>query len=112
MRQLINLGNEPYQRHVILFEESEIVFELRFMSSIQQWYMNLEYKDWSIDAVKLSCGVLHIRSENQPFDFIVKDNFGLDTDPFRLNDFSDERCSIYLLESDDMDAIRGHSVEI
>lgn len=112
MRKILNIGNEAYQRHAILFEESEIILELRYLSPVQIWIMNVEYKDWSISGVKLSCGVQHFRGSNMPFDFIVTDNLGYGQDPFRLADFSDERCTLFLLEPTELAVIRGTSVQI
>ena len=51
-------------------------------------------------------GSLHMVSQNQPFDFEVLDNSGLGIDPFKLDDFSAGRCSLYVLERDDMVSIR------
>lgn len=112
MRQILNIDSNANQRHVLLFDEFEITLDLRYLSPVQMWTMSLEYKDWSIKGVKLSCGVLHIRSSNQPFDFVCIDNFGLGQDPFRLSDFDDERCSLFLLDPDDMLNIRGISVQV
>jgi hypothetical protein len=74
--------------------------------------MTVEYKSWRIDNVKLSCGSLHMRQENKPFDFIVTDNSPAGLDPFQLNDFIDGRCSLYMLEADDMTDIRGVAVPL
>jgi hypothetical protein len=112
MRQILNIDSTAHQRHTLLFDEFEITVELRFLSPVQIWTMNIDYKGWSIKGIKLSCGVLHIRGANQPFDFVCVDNLGIGQDPFRITDFEDDRCSIFLLEPGDMLNIRGISVQI
>lgn len=107
MARRISLTDEPHQRHPILFEQSQVFVTLRYMPTIEQWFLSAEYLDWKIDNQKLSVGVLHIRSQNQPFDFTVIDNSGNGLDPFRVNDFSSGRCTLIFFEADDMEAIRG-----
>jgi hypothetical protein len=62
-------------------------------------------------GLKLSVGVLHMLSQNQPFDFICVDKSGNGIDPFTRTDFSGGRCEIYLLEAADMVQIRGVEVQ-
>lgn len=110
MRQIENISADADQRHTILFEESEIILRLRFM--FNQWFYSAEYKDWSVKGVKLSLGVLHQRSQNQPFDFVVNDTSKSGLDPYRLTDFADGRIELYLLEAGDMTGIRGQDVPL
>ena len=111
MRRLQNITAEPIQRHTILFEESEIIFTLRFYPRTQIWMFDAEFGDTVVYGLKLSVGVLHMISQNQPFDFICVDKSGNGIDPFTRTDFSGGRCEIYLLESADMKLIRGVEVQ-
>lgn len=112
MQEILNIDDNAYQKHFLIFEESEIILELRYLSPVQQWFISAEYGDKSIKNAKLSCGSIHMRAVNFPFDFFVIDNYGYGMDPFRLTDFSDGRCTLYLLDADEMQTIRGTSVEI
>lgn len=112
MQEILNIDDSAYQKHFLIFEESEIILELRYLSPVQQWFISAEYKNRSIKNAKLSCGSIHMRAKNFPFDFFVVDNYGYDVDPFRLTDFSDGRCTLYLLDASEMQTIRGTSVEI
>ena len=111
MKQLQNLTNEPIQRHTILFEQSEITFVLRFYPRTQVWLFDVEFGNKQVYGLKLSVGVLHMLSQNQPFDFICVDKSGNGIDPFTRTDFSGGRCEIYLLEAADMVQIRGVEVQ-
>ena len=102
-----NIGSEANQKHTILFGESEIILNLRFYPRTTSWFMDVSYGLESIFGVKLSIGVLHLLSNNLPFDFVVRDLSGRGIDPFRRKDFSEGRCELYLLDSDDMEDIRG-----
>ncbi|MBE0469600.1 MAG: hypothetical protein IBX55_08870 [Methyloprofundus sp.] len=110
MKQILNLGSEAQQRHTIIFEESEIVLILRYLAPVQQWFFSVEYNNFNVHNVKLSVGVVHILSKNQPFDFVVTDNSGAGIDPFSLDDFASGRCSLFMLEPNDMFDIRGVDV--
>jgi len=112
MRELENIGSESFQRHTIIFQESEIILKLRFLPVVEQWFIDVNYKDFSANGIKLAVGVLHIRSSNQPFDFLVQDNSGNGLDPFRLDDFSTERCTLFIAEADDMAELRGTEVAL
>jgi hypothetical protein len=112
MRQIENITDEPHQRHTIVFEESEIALELRFLPVVEMWFVNVEYKGVVASGYKLSADVLHMRSRNFPFDFTVLDLSNSGIDPFRIDDFSSGRCGLYLVESADMEAIRGAPVPL
>lgn len=112
MRQIENITDEPHQRHVIVFEESEIALELRFLPTVEMWFLGVEYKGVVASGYKLSAEVLHLRSRNFPFDFTVADLNDDGIDPFRADDFATGRCALYLVESPDMETIRGAPVPL
>ncbi len=107
-----NITAEPHQRHVLLFEESEIVLVLRYYPTIETWAYDVEYKGQVASGYKLSVGVLHMESRNFPFDFIVADVAAAGLDPFRIDDFSTDRCALYLLDAADMEVIRDGPVPL
>ena len=112
MIQIQNINGEAHQRHIVLFEESEIVLTLRFYPTIEMWAYGVEYKGRIANGYKLSCGVLHMQSRNFPFDFVVKDLTDSGLGPFRLDDFATNRCALYMLEASDMEAVRGAPVPL
>ena len=111
MKRLQNITSEPIQRHTILFEKSEITFILRFYPRTQIWMFDAEFGDKQVYGLKLSVGVLHMLSQNQPFDFVCVDLSGNGIDPFQRQDFSSGRCEIYMLEAGEMEQIRGAAVQ-
>jgi len=107
-----NIGNETLQRHVILFQETEIILTLRFLPMVSFWFYNVEYKGRQANGYKLSTGTPHMLSRNFPFDFIVTDNNNTGIDPINRNDFLNGRCTLYMLEPNEIEALRGQPVEI
>jgi len=105
--KLINITNEPIQRHTILSDDNQIVFTLRFYPKQQMWCGKIELDGEFVKGFKLSTGVLHILNSLFPLDFYVTDNSLNGLDPFKRDDFSSGRCSIYMLQEDDLTQIRG-----
>ena len=112
MIRVQNITDEAHQQHILLFEESEIVLTLRYHPTIETWTFDIEYKGIVASGYKLSVGVAHMQSRNLPFDFIVRDQAGLGLDPIYLNDFSTDRCALYMLEAADMEELRGQPVPL
>lgn len=110
--QIENITAEAHQRHIVLFEESEIVLTLRFLPVVEMWTLGLEYKGEEAHGYKLSAGVLHLLSRNFPFDFTVRDLSDNGIDPFKIDDFSSGRCGLYMLDADDMQVIRDAPVPL
>jgi hypothetical protein len=110
--QIENIDGDAHQRHTVLFGESEIVISLRYHPTVEMWTLDVTYGDRQALGYKLSVGVLHMRSRNFPFDFVVGDNTGQGLDPVRLDDFETGRCSLYMLDAADMEAIRGAPVPV
>lgn len=114
MRLIDNLGSEAEQIHTIPLDESgeDIILTLRYYSTIQAWYMDLEWGEYSTQGVKVSVGVFHIFSGNVPFEFRCVDNSGNGIDPYALDDFQLGRCQLVLVEPDEMAQIRGVEVDL
>lgn len=110
--QIQNISAEAHQRHVLLFDESEIELTMRFYPTVEMWTIDVSYKGQTATGYKLSADVLHMRSRNFPFDFAVRDLSGLGLDPFRLDDFATGRCAIYMMSADDMETIRDAPVPL
>jgi len=108
--QIENITNEAYQSHTIVFEEDVIELSLRFYPTVQIWCFDATYKEKSVLGVKLSAGILHMRSQNFPFDFVVSTTEGID--PFRTTDFSAGRYKLYLVTREEMEAVRDAPVSI
>jgi len=110
--QITDIDGDAHQRHTILLDDSEVVLSLRFHPTVEMWVTDVEYGGRKVSGVKLSVGVMHMRSQNFPFDIVVTDNTGQGLDPLRLDDFESGRCSLYVLNAADMEVIRGQPVPL
>lgn len=112
MIEVMNITDYPFQKHTVITPDAPAAIELRFYPKAQFWTLGIRYKDKVIEGLKLSMGVLHARSQNLPFDFIVVDKSNTGIDPFKADDFSSGRCRLVMLERADMESIRGEPVPI
>lgn len=111
MKVIKNITDEAGQKHYIPVGDYELIIDLKFLPTVEMWTINIEYREDKINGTKLSLGTLHFRSNNLPFDFVVIDNEDTGIDPYSLDDFESGRCSLVMLEADDMEERRGYSVE-
>ena len=111
MRQLSNITSDSIQEHLLEIGET-ITFTLRFLPPASIWVFDVLYKDRRINGVKLSLGVLHLKSHNLPFDFVIEDTSNSGIDPFKKDDFLSGRILINLLTQDELEMLRGYPVEI
>ncbi len=111
MKKINNISTEGFQTHTIPLDTGDITLQIRFYSSVEMWQMSISFQDKSLNGVKLSTGTIHALASNFPFDFIVDDTTGNGVDPYKQDDFSTERCILYMLEADEIEAIRGQDVE-
>lgn len=110
--KLINITDDAHQQHIVITDDQEITLTLRFLPVVQAWFFDVSYGGRSASGFRLALNVLHMQSQNFPFDFIVEDTSGRDIDPFRLDDFATGRCNLYMLQSEDMAEIRGQDVPV
>lgn len=107
-----NITAEAFQRHTIVLDEQEVELVMRFLSPVEGWFINVTYGGRSANGFKLALNTLHMISQNFPFDFVVEDQSGRGIDPFRIDDFSESRCAMYMLQTADMADLRGQDVPV
>lgn len=112
MRTIENISADAYQRHLIPLGDEFITVDFKFLSTVTIWQIYVTYKDKSINGVKLSVGCPHVLEQNWPFDFYIVDNSENGIDPYRLDDFSEGRCTFVVLDPDDVEEVRGYPVEL
>ncbi len=112
IRLFENITDEQIQEHVIVYNDVTANVTLRYNEQVQSWTFDCVIGNKAAYGIKLSCGVLHMISRNMPIDFVVVDLSGNDIDPFLINDFSDERCRLFILDDQSMEEVRGLGVEI
>ena len=105
MKTIGNISAEAYQQHTITLLESEMTLKFRFFSRNQFWTFDIVHPDFTVNGVKISAGVRHLKSSGRPIDFICQDASGNGLDPFRIDDFSSGRCVFGMLEETDVQSL-------
>ena len=103
----IPLNSNPNQEFVLIIGDKNLHINL-VHSALGGWFVNLRYEGTEVNSVKLSCGVLHLESNNFPFDFWVStDSTGID--PYGGDDFV-SRCSLYILDKAEIETLKGTEI--
>jgi len=110
--KIIDISNEPYQSQTVVLDNLDIKITVRFLGTVSMWVLKVDIDGENvIDGIALSCRSVIMEQFNKPFGFIVEDKSTLGIDPFRLEDFSDGRCVLYMLERNEMIEARGYDVK-
>jgi hypothetical protein len=112
MLKLTNISADPIQEHILDISGTTALLRLTFLPAVKIWVINVEYGTKTAKGVKLALGVLHLRSYNFPFDFVLDDTSKSGIDPFRADDFAAGRVVLYMLTPEEMEETRGYPVEI
>lgn len=108
----ITLSNDPFQSHILAYEDKKIKITVRYLVTVSMWYMDVSVDDVAlVKGLAVGCGTVILNQNNTPFGFYLVDNSTLGIDPFRLEDFSEGRVSFLLLERADMAKYRGYNVK-
>lgn len=107
----MDITDEPYQEIIFTYFDDDITFTIRFLTTVEIWVMSVAYKDIFVEGIKLSVGVPHLAQHLVPFDVIVSDTSGKETDPVLVSDFLTGRCVFYFLEPTEADELRGYPIE-
>lgn len=105
--QIINITDEPSQRHVLLVNDEEIIITLNFYQGPQFWSFDVSWRNERYNGFMMSLGCLHIQALNWPFDFFVSTTDSSGLAPFRLGDFSEGRCEFYIVLQEEIEAPRS-----
>jgi hypothetical protein len=108
--EIINITDEPRQRHVLLVGDEEIVIILNFWQVSEFWTFDVSWRNERYNGFMLSLGCLHIQALNWPFDFFCATTDSSGLAPFRLGDFSEGRCELYFVTAEEMQERRGLEV--
>jgi len=106
----ITIGTEPKQKITILYEDTQIIIDVKYRPITQSWTMDINFRDEAlVNGKKLVIGLPLLKQFNKPFDIVLQENQNTGIDPFKQDDFT-SRISVYLLERDDLIELRGYDV--
>ncbi|GBR74828.1 phage-related protein [Candidatus Termititenax aidoneus] len=102
MRQLEGITATPLQKFTTRTDEGDMInINLRYMPTIQRWFMDLQYKDFVLNGYKIyvSDNILWTFRNILPFGIVVTCK---EFEPFLVDDFSSGRVKLYLLDHDEV----------
>lgn len=107
----LDVTNDPFQEFLIDIEDFTLRFELKYLSMIESWQMSIFRDEIKIISNrKLSLGNFNLSTDNQPYNIAITDNLNTGIDPFKLDDFSSDRVSLFLVERSENIDIKGYDV--
>lgn len=106
MKQIIEITNEPNQKHTLLLEDkSRVELTLRFMPTQNLWFMTIKYGSFELG----SRTVVNGRNILRRFKNIISFGIMIESDdkisPSFIDSFSGGTSRLYLLEKEEVEAI-------
>jgi len=106
MQLLSQITNDPYQQIPLTADDGTLItMTLRYLPTQQQWIMNLSSGLFQLNGIVITNG-LNILSQ-----YINQITYGMSCisndliDPFLVNDFSENRSKLYLLNQTECQTI-------
>jgi hypothetical protein len=107
MKQINGITDEAIQDFTTRAENGEIIkISLRYMPTIQRWFVGLQYKDFILNGyrVYVSDNILWTFRNILPFGLAVTCK---EFEPFMIDDFSAGRAKFFLLNRDEVDQLEA-----
>lgn len=103
MQEVTTLTDSPKQRWTLVLDNNETAeFYLYYLSRMQAWYYDLEYKNFNVKCSKCVLTPNSLRSFRRilPFGIVFLSDDVLD--PFQITDFASGRVKMYILNKDEV----------
>lgn len=100
MRQITNLTDSALQRTTVLLEDnSSVVLDFRFLPVVQRWVVDVTYGAFAVKGMGVCVhpNLLRTFRRRIPFGLMCSTPDGVD--PFKIDDFSLDRASVFVLDS-------------
>ena len=104
MKILGGITSTPIQSFTTRAPNGEVItITLRYMPTVQRWFMDLGYGDFSLSGYKIfrSQNILDKFINILPFGIMIDCNF----EPFLIDDFESGRVRMYLLDSGEISQV-------
>ena len=106
MRQITEIDSTPRQTLNLVGESNErIKLTLQFRPSQQSWYCDIEYLDFTVNGVKVLNSPNFLRQWKNLLPFGMSCIVADGTDPYFVDDFTNQRAVVNLLTTDEVNTI-------
>lgn len=108
MKQITSIGNEPLQQFQLVLDNNETaLFILRFLPRQQAWYFDFTYKNITARRLKVVLTPNALRCFRRIIPFGIAFSSNGYVEPFRIDDFSSGRVSMFVLNSEDVQTVES-----
>ena len=107
MTLIDNITSSPNQQMNLILPDNSVItdFTMTYMDNPQAWFMSMTYGSFVINNFLVSVNPNMLSQ----FDGVIPFGIGCDTtdgyEPIFINDFSNGRASLYLLDEDDIEEV-------
>lgn len=109
MYQLNKLGNEAKQQITMYLDDNtEIVFNFEYKANQLGWFFGFQYNNQSYQNLRLVTSYNILRAYRAYLPFGLRCDTLDGEEPMEQDDFTDGYATVYLLTSDDVEAIEGN----
>lgn len=106
MEIITSITAYPKQQFVLKLENNEFAtMRLYYYSSQQSWYFDIEYKDYVNNGNKVVLTMNALRHLRNKLPFGIAFVSGSNAEPFQLEDFTNQKVLMLLLNQEDVQTI-------
>ena len=106
MREIVELSQEPNQKYTLITDEGEEVqIVLRYSDSQIGWFIDITVGDLIINGIRLCVSPNILRNYKNLINFGLGCTSTDGAEPYFLNDFSEKRIRVFLLNESDVQEI-------
>ena len=104
MKYLNRIDAVAFQRFYLIGNAGQrIEMTLRFLPTQESWMMDIKYLDFELNGIMVVASPNLLRAFKKIIPFGIVCNCPDEVDPAFINDFSSQRCNLYLLSAAEVD---------
>ena len=108
MQQIASITSEPKQRMTLVLENNETVdFLLYYLPRQQSWFYNFTYNNLTCKGSKVTLTPNSLRQFKRVIPFGIAFMSNDSVEPFDIDDFSNGRVIMYVLNADEVKQIES-----
>ena len=107
MQKIILTSDAKQSNRVKLPDASTIDFNFNYAPTQNSWFMDVAYGDKRLNGLRLVVSPNCLRQYSRILPFGVTVTSTNSVDPYFIDDFSEGRISVYVLDSDDLEMLEN-----
>lgn len=109
MKRIVNISNSPKQKIQLVTDNGDnIEFFLEYKPRVESWFFSFEYKGINVNNLTVCLHPNILRQFKRIIDFGIGFKSDTKIEPFSIDVFKDGRCSMYLLNEDEVKSVEAN----